>query len=110
SYPGRYAGSAAVRGRSRGQYSGPRWGEIGAEQGQEPVPHVAIDLGRWWLRGEVDRLGRIAVRVGAGDCEAERHGQGLGAAAATVGGRADVRLVEPMPGVDAGLRVPRRDE
>src|SRR5262249_35914816 len=62
------------------------------------------------LRGEVDRVGPIGMRLGPGNREAERAGPGVGGAAAAVGGGADVRLAEPVPGVGARLRVPPRDE
>src|SRR5262245_2091390 len=69
-----------------------------------------IGLGRRGLCREVDRLAAAVLRLGAGDRQAERGGQGLAVAAAALGRGADDLVAQRLSPAEPRLRVLAGDE
>ncbi len=92
----RYDRFVVVHRRPFGQRTRLRWSKAGTGKGEGQVSAIAVDLGRWWLSREMNRMGETNVWLGVGDHQTQRRPRRLSCAAASLGGRTHVRMARSL--------------
>ena len=78
---------------------------VAKSQCPRAVAQDGAGLGRWRLRGEIDRLGFLRLSLGLGDHQTQRRCERIQTPTETLGGRTNVLMVVKRTPIEQTLRI-----